>query len=268
MTRALLRLLLFLVAVYAFYAWQVWRVQRAQLFPGTALRAEAVPAGAARVALRASFGRVDLVWMPAPGTQPAGAIVYLHGNYETAGGAARDLAPLQALGLNVVAVEFPGYAGAPGAPTLETLREASTLAFDWLAQQPRVRADAIAVIGRSIGGGPAALLAVDRPARALVLLSTFADLEQFAHARLLPAMLIRDRYDNAARLREFAGPVLIMHGRRDPLIPFANAVALSAAARNAPIVVLDCGHNDCPYFTGPTLRRMMQVLADAHVATP
>ena len=76
MTRALLRLLLFLVAVYAFYAWQVWRVQRAQLFPGTALRAEAVPAGAARVALRASFGRVDLVWMPAPGTQPAGAIVY------------------------------------------------------------------------------------------------------------------------------------------------------------------------------------------------
>ena len=45
--------------------------------------------------------------------------------------------------------------------------------------------------------------------------------------------------------------------------PFANAVALSAAARNAPIVVLDCGHNDCPYFKGPTLRRTMQVLADA-----
>lgn len=268
MGKALAKLALFVLAVYAFYAWNIWRVQRAQLFPGTVLRAEPVPAGAARVALRASFGRVDIVWMPAPGTEPAGAVLYLHGNYETAGGAARDIAPLQALGLNVVAVEFPGYAGAPGAPTLETLREASTLAFDWLVQQPRVRADAIAVIGRSIGGGPASLLAVERPARALVLLSTFADLEQFAHARLLPAMLIRDRYDNSARLREFTGPVLIMHGRRDPLIPFANAVRLSAAARNSPIVVLDCGHDDCPYFEGPTLRRMMRALADAHVATP
>ncbi|HET7843157.1 MAG TPA: alpha/beta hydrolase [Xanthomonadales bacterium] len=263
MKKALLKLLLFAVAVYCFYAWQMWRVQRGILFPGTTLKAQALPAGAQRVALRASFGRVDVAWLP-PGPAADGrAIVYLHGNYETIGSAARDVAPLHALGPGVALVEFPGYGGAPGAPTLESLREASTLAYDWVARQPGVRADAITVMGRSIGGGPASLLAVDRPARALLLLSTFSDLESFAHGRLLPAALIKDRYDNAARLRELRAPVLVVHGRRDELIPFAQSSILSHAARDAPVVALDCGHNDCRYFAGESLARIRAFLAAA-----
>ena len=262
MGRVLVRLLLAAIAIYGFYAWQMWRVQRGLPFPGTALPAQAVPAGAQRVALAASFGRVELVYLPAPaGPVDAPAVLYLHGNYETAASAAREIEPVHALGVHVLAVEFPGYGGAPGAPTLESLREAATLAFDWLARQPRVRADDIVVAGRSIGGGPAALLAVDRPARALLLLSTFSSLEEFAHGRLLPATLIRDRYDNAARVREFAGPVLIMHGRQDPLIPFANAERLATAARGAPLLPLQCGHNDCPYFEGEALARIAQFVA-------
>lgn len=263
MRNVLLRLAVFAAAIYAFYAWQMWRVQAGILFPGTALKAQPLPAGAQRVALRASFGRVDVAWLP-PGPGADGrAIVYLHGNYETIGPAAGEIAPLHALGPGIALVEFPGYGGAPGAPTLDSLREASTLAYDWVARQPGVRADAITVMGRSIGGGPASLLAVDRPARSLLLLSTFSDLESFAHGRLLPAALIRDRYDNAARVREFAGPVLVVHGRLDPLIPFAHSAALSEAARGAPVVALDCGHNDCPYFAGDTLARIDAFLADA-----
>jgi uncharacterized protein len=213
------------------------------------------------VTLPASFGRVELAWLPAPtGYADGRALIYLHGNYETIASAARDVAPLNVLGLSVAVVEFPGYGGAPGAPTLESLREASTLAYDWLAQQPGVRADAIAVAGRSIGGGPAALLATERPASALLLLSTFADLDEFAHGRLLPASLIRDRFESAKRLREYDGRVLIVHGRGDPLIPFANAERLSQAANNAPVVTLECGHNDCPYFEGESLARIARLL--------
>lgn len=266
MTKALLKLLVFAVAIYAFYAWQMWRVQRGILYPGTVMAAKPLPPGAARVALPASFGRVELAYLPAPaGAAEAGAVVYLHGNYEVIGTALRDVAPLNALGLHVAAVEFPGYGRTPGAPTLESLREASTLAYDWIARQPRVRRDAIVVMGRSIGGGPAALLAADRKPRALVLLSTFGNLEQFAHGRLLPAFLIRDRYDNAARVREFAGPVLVVHGKSDPIIPFANSGALAAAAGGVDVVALHCGHNDCPYFSGDTLARIRRFLTDTGV---
>jgi fermentation-respiration switch protein FrsA (DUF1100 family) len=161
-------------------------------------------------------------------------------------------------------VEFPGYAGTPGAPALDTLHEASTLAFDWLARQPRVRPDAIAIAGRSIGGGPAALLASERKARALLLLSTFADLEEFAHGRLLPAMLIRDRYDNAARVRALEAPVLVMHGRRDEIIPFAHAGRL---AGEDSVVALHCGHNDCAYLEGDAFARIARFLAAAGVTS-
>ena len=72
-------------------------------------------------------------------------------------------------------------------------------------------------------------------------------------------------FDNLARLREFGGPALILHGRRDEVIPFEHGQRLAASARHGTFVVLDCMHNDCPYRT-PELRRWLEpFLRDAGV---
>lgn len=266
MRNAFLRITLLLLAVYVFYAWQIWRVQRGMLFPGTALPRGELPADAQPVTLPASFGSVEVAFLPAPGTDARGpAAIYLHGNYETIADAAYEVAPLRALGLHVLLVEFPGYARTAGAPTFDSLREAGKLAYDWLVRDARVDASRILVVGRSIGGGPAAQLAVDRPARALLFLSSFVDLERFAHERLLPAFLIEDPFDNGARVREFDGEVLVMHGRRDDIIAFGHGEALAAQARNGEIVVLQCGHNDCDYWNEPQLVRVRAFLQRAGV---
>jgi fermentation-respiration switch protein FrsA (DUF1100 family) len=61
----------------------------------------------------------------------------------------------------------------------------------------------------------------------------------------LPGFLVRDPFDNLDTLRAYPGPVLIMHGERDEIIPAAHAAALHAAAPNSRLALAPCGHNDC-----------------------
>jgi predicted esterase len=47
-------------------------------------------------------------------------------------------------------------------------------------------------------------------------------------------------------LANFHGPLLLLHGKLDRVIPFAHAQALKTAFPAAELHGFDCGHNDCP----------------------
>jgi fermentation-respiration switch protein FrsA (DUF1100 family) len=57
---------------------------------------------------------------------------------------------------------------------------------------------------------------------------------------------VKDPFDNLASIKSYSGPILIVHGRHDTLIPHKHGVALYQAAQNAELVTYDCSHNDCP----------------------
>jgi hypothetical protein len=96
--------------------------------------------------------------------------------------------------------------------------------------------------GQSIGGGAVCLLSRERPIRALILQSTFPSLAVFASRYLAPEFLLRDRFDNEAVLRNFQGPVLVIHGRTDNVIPYRFGQQLATAARHATWKLYECGH--------------------------
>ena len=256
MTRRGLRSVLpWAVALLALYlAWLVllFATQRSMMFPGASMLPandmRALPEGAQAVAIDASFGTLRAILLRADAVQPAPAVVYFHGNAELAVHNAPLLHPLAALGVHVLLVEYPGYAGSDGKPSRASLAEAGRLAHAWLSAHPDVNASRIVAMGRSVGSGPALELAAQRPVAAVVLLSPFSSLDGFAHRMGAPGLLIRDRFDNRARLRMFAGPVLLLHGRNDTVIPFSHSQDLAAAAPQARLVPMACGHNDCPYF--------------------
>jgi fermentation-respiration switch protein FrsA (DUF1100 family) len=58
--------------------------------------------------------------------------------------------------------------------------------------------------------------------------------------------MVRDPLDNLAALRNYRGPLLVLHGRSDDLVPFEHGRALAAAVPGAELHALPCGHNDCP----------------------
>ena len=100
--------------------------------------------------------------------------------------------------------------------------------------------------GRSLGGGAICQLAANRPLAALILESTFSSVADLARPMGVPSWLVRDPFDNLSVLREYAGPVLLLHGSRDRVIPFRHSERLHDEARQSILRPMTCGHNDCP----------------------
>src|SRR5262249_28457014 len=85
-------------------------------------------------------------------------------------------------------------------------------------------------------------LARDRPLRALILQSTFTSLDTFTRHFWAPAFLLRTHFDSLATMQHFRGPVLVIHGRQDPVIPWQQGQQLAAASLHATFRLYNCGH--------------------------
>jgi fermentation-respiration switch protein FrsA (DUF1100 family) len=148
------------------------------------------------------------------------------------------------LGVLLVVSRASGWPFAP--PTAESVREALAVAHDWLAARPEIDRSRIIGYGRSLGGAAICTLIGHRALAALVLSSTFTSLRPFAWRMLAPPVLLRDAFDTLAAIRRFAGPILVVHGSIDELIPYAQGQALAAASERTKLLSYRAGHNDCP----------------------
>jgi len=196
--------------------------------------------------LQQPSGPVEAWYLPAHDTTAGPAVIFAHGNAELIDDWT-SLGDLRRLGLSVLLVEFPGYGLSQGKPSRRAVQGAFLAGYDWLVSQSEVDPERVVVMGRSIGGAIVTELAARRSVRGLILLSTFSSLSRLAWESFrAPGFLIGDYFDNAKVLRSFPGPVLLVHGRRDDVIPFSHARALARAHPRAELIQLECGHNDCP----------------------
>ncbi len=264
-----------LLALYLLYLGVLFVLQRRILYPG---RGFPVPDGVAeRVAglevhwLPSSSGRVESWYLPPlalPASGRSPAVIFAHGNGEAIDHWPEPLAGFRRLGLGVLLVEYPGYGRSEGAPSRVSIGEVMLAAYDQLARRPDVDPERIVGHGRSLGGGAVCDLARKRDLAALILESTFTSVRSFARRRLIPAFALLDRFDNLDLVRGYPGPVLVIHGRRDDLIPYDHGVSLAAAATNGRLITYDCGHNDCPPSWSEYWRDVGAFLAEHGVVSP
>ena len=248
-----LKLVWALVAAYLLYAGVFFFGQRRLMYPGANLMGaspdEPVRAGVERVWLALPFGSVEARFL-APQPAPSGrapALIFAHGNGELIDHWDQWMASFADRGLAVLLVEYPGYGNSDGRPSQVSILSAFEAGADWLAAREDIDGDRLVAVGRSIGGGPAAALAARRSMAALVLMSTFTSVRKLAWSHFyLPPFLALDPWDNLAAVAAFEGPVLVVHGRYDDQLPYAQAVDLAAASPRAELMTLECAHNDCP----------------------
>lgn len=181
----------------------------------------------------------------APNTSARPAIVFAHGNGERAEDWLDQFGDLQAAGIDVLIVEYPGYGIAEGVPTQTSITNAILAGYDWLRDRHGLGSERIVAYGRSLGGGAAAQLAARRPVAALILESSFTSVRAFAGRFFAPGFLVRDPFDTMAVLAQYRAPLLVLHGMHDAIAPAAHGQALAAAVPGATYVPLPCGHNDC-----------------------
>jgi fermentation-respiration switch protein FrsA (DUF1100 family) len=246
--------MLVLAAVaYGCYALLLYLGQRTIMYPGRGIKVEPTPPRSSaelQVArLDTAAGKVEAWFLPAKGI-PAGArspaMLFFHGNGEVIDFLPGQVEGLRRLGLHVMLVEYPGYGRSEGAPSEESITAAAVAGYDALSRRPDVDPSRIIAFGRSVGGGPACALSLQRPLAALVLQSTFTSTRPFARRFLLPGFLVRDVFDNRAAVRRFPCPIFLAHGRQDDIILFSHGLELSKAGKEVKFVALNCSHNDCP----------------------
>jgi len=243
-----------LVALLGYYV-LLFVFQRSLLYPApTGAFRGAIPSDAESVVIEGAGKHPVPAWyLPPDGDSPSTVVIFCHGNGERAEDWLNEFGELRAAGVGVLVLEYPGYGVAPGAPTEESLTAAAVAAFDWVRNSPSLADARVVVYGRSLGGGVATRLATRRTVAALILESTFTDLRSFASGFFAPGFMVRDAYDNVSELRRFHGALLVLHGERDHIAPFAGGVSLARTVEGAEFVAMPCGHNDCPRPWRPIL---------------
>jgi uncharacterized protein len=236
------------VSLLAAYWTLLFFAQRSVLFPRPPLGgAPPRPGYAEQIWLETTFGRVEAWYLPPMGPAgPSPLLLFTHGNGELIDYWPGEFDEPRGWGVGVLLVEYAGYGRSAGSPSQVSITEGMLAAYDWAHRRQDIDQSRIIPYGRSLGGAAAAVLSTKRPVPALIFESAFSSVTAFVARFGAPAFLVRDKFDSVSAVKSFTGPVLIVHGDRDEIVPPHHARALATAAQNPTLNFMRCGHNDCP----------------------
>ncbi len=221
-----------IAALYAMQRGLMYHPGHALPSPGATLVAEMAPV----TTLTDDGLKLTSWYMPPKDEKPV--IVYFQGNAGTLADRDFKVAPWIKSGFGVWLTGYRGFGGNPGNPTEPGLYADAAAALDYLAGQG-LGPERIVLYGESLGGGvatetAAALARSGTPVKALILEAPFSSMGAAAqgHYPFVPAkLLVKDRFDNAAKIASISTPLLILHGDRDRVVPQSHGRALYEAAQ-------------------------------------
>jgi hypothetical protein len=212
----------------------------------------------------------DAASAPLPPGDERPLILYFPGNGGHRGYRAREIHQFSDLGCHVLYFDYRGYAENGGKPNEADLARDAQGAWQFATRELGVPSDRIVIWGESLGGGVATRLTAElcasgTPPAGLMLRGTFTSLVDAAahHYPWLPVRWVMvDRFPSIERIGNVTCPLLIIHGRRDTIVPFEQGERLFAAApaesgSGVPKTFVElpqAGHNDIMYVAADEVR--------------
>ena len=175
-------------------------------------------------------------------------IIFFHGNAEDIFLSSSMATPLlEELNMNIIIVEYPGYSIYKGEATAERILENTSIVYDFIQKKFNLEEKNMFVFGRSIGSSPAIYLASIRKPNALFVVSSFTSIRAVAGNMVGPLKyLVKDRFFSKNYIKEVRCPVMFIHGKSDPLIPYQETEELHKECRSEKGIKLPplMTHND------------------------
>ena len=159
------------------------------------------------------------------------------------------------LNVSVFVFDYRGYGRSAGRPNEPGVYLDARAAYRWLTTDKGIAPDDVVFFGESLGTAVVLQLALEVPPRALILESPFTsavDVGQQAFPWLPVRWIMRNRFASIEKIGQYHGPLLIIHGTQDTVIPFAMGQTLFARA-NEPkrfYAVAGADHNEVAVVGG------------------
>ena len=161
-------------------------------------------------------------------------LVFFHGNAGNLSNRTYKLNQLSKLDLNIIILAWRSFSGNEGEPSEQNLYNDAKKTIDWLNSRG-VKNKNIILYGESLGTGIAVELGQTNQFGGIILESPFTSMTNAAkniYPWLPVKYLLKDKYDTEKKIKNLQIPILIMHGKKDNIVPFKMGKKLYDLANN------------------------------------
>ena len=213
------------------------------------------------------------------GLEPAGTVVFFHGNAGNVGNHLGGVYWLPSAGFQVFLFDYRGFGASGGRAALDGAHADARAAVRAAALRDDVDPERIAAIGQSIGGAIAlttvASLEREIPIRGLVVDSAPSDFRRIAREKLgnlwltwplqypLSLLVPAEPRPLAAAESLDGTRLLFVHGDRDVVVPLRHSLALADAAGGAELLIAPGVEHGMSFEDLTVRRRVVAFLNEA-----
>ena len=176
-------------------------------------------------------------------------LIWCHGNAGTIGDRIGEFKKFVEAGFNVLLFDYRGYGESTGSPSADGIKEDALAVYQFLLKQG-LEWHTLVPYGRSLGSGPAAYLANKMDVGGLILaqpITSTLEIGKHAYPFLPVGLILQEILDNETELAGYDGPLLIVHGDQDDVVPFEMGEKLYNSARSRQksfVSIKGAGHNN------------------------
>ena len=168
--------------------------------------------------------KIDLIgWFYNKDIEKFKTILFFHGNAGSLENRTYKLNHFKDLNVNFLIIAWRGFSGNKGKPNEMGLYEDAESAVKWLNVKG-IKEKNIILYGESLGTGVAIEVAQYKNFAGIILESPFTSMVNMGkkYYPFFPVrFLLKDKFESYRKIKKVSVPVLVLHGKKDKIVPFA-----------------------------------------------
>ena len=161
-------------------------------------------------------------------------ILFLNGNAGSLEDRIYKLNHFENFDLNFLIIAWRGFNGNSGKPSEQGLYDDAKSAVSWL-KSIGIKEEKIILYGESLGAAVVIEIAQNKKFAGIVLESPFTSMVEIGkkYYPIFPvSFLLKDRYESINKIKKIYFPVLVMHGKKDSIVPFEMGKKIYTSANS------------------------------------
>ena len=175
-----------------------------------------------------------LAWYHKKDIKKYKTILYLHGNAGSLENRIYKINHFNNININFLLLAWRGFSGNAGKPTEQGLYQDARSAVKWLINEGAIEEN-IVIYGESLGTGVATEIAQNKNFAGVILESPFTSMIDLGqkHYPIFPVkFLLKDKYESEKKIKNLRSPILVIHGKKDKIVPFYMGEKIYDIANN------------------------------------